>query len=285
VFLVAGIPIMVILWTFLKEIIDIGALDRRNPLGDVAATLLERVDTRFRQAGESVEHIGTALALTAPEAVFSLNDYAAYVDGGAFLALTRVTGDGRLTTYPNPLPSALDAWSPKEQVFGMSALLSLADGVQGVAIAVPVGGPDVSRGRVVGLLNVSTVLGRDEVGRMRVATGGEAFVADGGGRIILSANRHLMGRMVSELGIGFTEQGGRWVSPDGVPYLLGMAKNPGWFDGPHRDWAVGLLAPEAALLERNAHMRRKVVLVMVVVMLVTIALVAVLRRSVGARRK
>lgn len=297
VFLVAGVPILVTLLTLLKEVVDIGVMDTQNPLGEVAETLLDRVDHRFRDGAKAVDWMASAITLSSPDDPISLKDFAAHVGSGPFLALAHLSADGVVReTYPEAFSGWGESWLGLE-VQGLSELISHPDGDLAVAIAAPLD----SGGRVVGLFDVSTVLGTGEVRRMQVAASGEAFVADGAGRVILSANAHLLGRNLAELGLtragagptaaepataddAVSSRTHHWTAPDGTLFLVGMAHNPGWFQGPHQHWQVGLAAPREAFLARNQKMRRRVILIMVVVTLITLGMIAVLRRSLIGRK-
>ncbi|MBI5136323.1 MAG: cache domain-containing protein [Nitrospirae bacterium] len=285
VLLVVGVPILVILFTFGRELADIAVLDRQNPLNGVASTLLERVDRHIRDATELVDLMASAMAMAEVSAEPPLSDYGEYVRSGPFFALARV-GPGAPRTWPDPPPDGLGAAWLGGPAVGVSKLFTLPDGRPALTIATPLG--DGARGHLVALFDVARVLGAGEVERMRVARQGEAFVVDEGGRVILSANRHLLGRTLGELGLATPGPGGeqmdRWLAADGTPYLVGLARNPGWYQGPHHGWMVGLVAPEAQVLGRNLGMKRYLGAVMVAIVVISGALLLLLRRSVRGRR-
>ncbi len=286
--LVAGVPIVVTLWTFLHELSDIGAMDSQNPLEEVAATLLDRVDQRIRNGARMVDLIAGELAESDRSPTEVIGDFSEYVHAGPFLALSVGLQGGEAATYPPTLPDEIGHQWTRSQSHGISPLTVLPGGAQAVTMSSPVG--DDSRGAaVVGLFDVETVLGRREVARMRVARNGEAFIADGSGRVILSANRHMLGRSIDEMGLTLTgtdknQFTGRFTGADGQTYLVGMAGNPGWYKGPHQQWTVGLVAPEQSLLTRNNGMKRYLWAVITAILLITVGMVFVLRRSIRGRK-
>ncbi len=285
--LVAGVPILMTLWTFVYELSDIGSMDRQNPLEEVAATLLDRVDQRLRTGVQMVDVIAAELAESDLPPTDMIGNFSEYVLAGPFLALSVSQQDGGFAVYPARLSDDIGrSWAALEG-HGMSPLMVLPGGAQAVAISTPVG--DGLRGTVVALFDVETVLGRNEVARMRVARDGEAFVADGDGRVILSANPHLVGRSVDEMGLfpnstGEERAAGRFTGADGRVYLVGIAGNPGWYKGPHQEWKVGLVAPEQSLLNRNDGMKRYLWAVIAAIVLISIGMLFVLRRSIRGRK-
>ncbi len=282
-----GVPTGVVFWSLLYQLDDIGALHQQNPLTGVAATLLDRLDQRIRTGAEMMERIAGRMAASQTAPTEALPHYAEYVHSGPFLALSVALPDGRVSTYPSELPDALGAAWSRTFAPGMSDLIHLPGGAMAVTMSAPVAGDRPAR--VVGLFDVQSVLGRGELDRMRVASGGEAFVADESGRVILSANRHLIGYGLSDMGLSAPLEpentvGGRFVDANGRTYLTALAANPGWYRGPHRRWLVGLLAPEQALHSRTAGMEYYLRWVLVAVVIITGGMIWVLRRSYRGRR-
>ncbi len=286
--LVAGFPIALVVWVFVHEIRDLSAWGRINPLGGVADTLMDKVETQFHDGHEQIHTLASDPDLTGPAAPEALARYDPYVQSGRFKALFVALSDGRRLTVPPALPESWGRLLPASPEAGLSEVLTDPDGALVVAITAPVEG---AGGWVTGLFDVSAVLGESVLDRMRLAEYGQAFLVDGDGRIFLSADRALVGRSLDDLGLaraagaeGVYEAGG-WRQGDGQPHYVALAPSHGYYEGPQNAWRAGLMIPESVVAGRSQNMTVWVGAVVVAVLLISAALILVLRHSVkGAPR-
>lgn len=285
-FLAAGLPIAVVVWAYLQEIADLGAWGRMNPLGEVAARLMDQVESQIHAGQQQVQMVAADPALLRPGAAAeTLMQYDPYVRSGRFRALALELEGGSRHTVPAVLPAAWRGSWPGRSAAGVSELLPGPDGGWVVAITTPLGASDVPRGWLTGLFDVSTVLGEAMVDRMRVAQWGEAFIADGNGRIFLSANRGLVGRSLGELGLeragaadGLQVTDG-WRDARGRPHFVALADSHAYYEGPQNGWRVGLMVPEGVVGARSRNLAVWIGVIIAVVLAITAGLGLVLRHS------
>lgn len=278
--LAAGVPIVLVVWSFMWEIRDIRTLKEQNPLPDVAAALMERIDLRLQEGVATVQEVASVsaaaggCALTEPVPAM-------------FLALFCSQRPGSGMSLPSPLPDGWDDVWPKavaeERIFD---LMHLPDGRPVLVMATPLAG--TAGGWVAGLFDVQGVLGQALLERMRVAQWGDAFVADRDGRIFLSAHPRLLGRTLADLGLAGggarPDTTGQWRDPEGRPYWVSVVGNPGWFHGPHRDWRVGLMVLDEVQRQRHRRLEGWVMAIITVILAITVGMALVLRRSIRGRR-
>jgi len=289
--LAAGLPIVLVVWAYLKEIADLGAWGRMNPLGGVAARLMDQVETRIDAGRAQIRALAAEPGLGDPAlAASGLARYEPYLASGHFRALILRLDDGRRLSRPDapPLPAGALAGDPPAP--GISDLLAMPDGGWVLAVTEPLAG--ARRGAwVTGLFDVSAVLGQTMVDRMRVARWGEAFIADGDGRIFLSANRGLVGRSLADLGLdragaadGLYVADG-WRDARSHPHFVALADSHGYYEGPQNGWRVGVLVPEAVVGARSRSLSAWIGVIIAVVVAITAGLGLVLRHSMrGAAR-
>jgi hypothetical protein len=287
-FLVAGLPILLVVGVYLKEIRDLATWGRTNPLGGVADTLMDKVETQFHDGHEQIHTLADEPGLTGPAAAETLARYDDYIQSGRFKALFVALADGRTLTDPAALPEGWMHSVPAAPEAGLSEVFTDPDGALVVAITAPVEG---AGGWVTGLFDVSRVLGESVLDRMRLAEYGQAFLVDRDGRIFLSADRALVGRSLDDLGLaraagaeGLYEAGG-WRQADGEPHYVALAPSHGYYEGPQNAWRAGLMVPERVVAGRSHGMSTWVGGVVVAIVLISGGLFLVLRHSVtGAPR-
>jgi hypothetical protein len=289
---VAGVPIAIGVFAYLREIVDLGAWGRMNPLGGVAARLMDQVETQIYSGQQQIESVAADPALSDPAtARDALRQYEPYIRSGRFKALAvELPGGGRFTV-PDVLPEGLEGGWPRGGGAGISELLPGPDGGHLLAITALLTGPKAPGGRLVGLFDVSRVLGASMVDRMRVARWGEAFIADGEGRIFVSANPSLKGRTLADLDLArepgedglYTADG--WQGPDGTPHFVALAGSHNYYQGPQNAWRVGLIVPEAVVGQRSRGLKVWIVVIICTVLVISAGLALVLRHSMrGAPR-
>lgn len=291
-FLAAGLPIVLVVWAYLREIADLGAWARMNPLGEVAARLMDRVERQIHSGQEQIQTLAADPALADPGgAGEALRQYDPYVRSGRFRALALELAGGGRYTVPPVLPAAYGGQWPGRSAAGVSELLPGPEGGWVVAMTAPLGAADAPRGWLTGLFDVSAVLGDAMVDRMRVARWGEAFLVDREGRIFLSANRDLVGRSLGELGLerapaadgAFAVEG--WRDDSGRPHFVAVAPSQGYYEGPQNAWRVGLMVPEDVVGARSRNLTVWLGMIVAAVLAITTGLVLVLRHSMrGAPR-
>lgn len=284
-------PIGLSVWAYLREIVDLKTWGRTNPLGGVAARLMDQVETQIYSGQQQIQSMAADPALTEPAtAREALLRYTPYIDSGRFRALAvELPGQGRFTV-PAELPADLAPW-PSGGGAGISELMPGPGGNQVLAITALLAGPKAPGGRLIGLFDVSRVLGAAMLDRMRVARWGEAFIADRDGRIFLSANPGLTGRTLAELDLARNpgEDGlylaDGWRAADGSRHFVALAGSHGYYQGPQNGWRVGLIVPEAIVGQRSQRMSVWIVVIICVILALTAGLVLVLRHSLrGAPR-
>lgn len=282
VFLVAGFPIALVVWVFVHEIRDLSAWGRINPLGGVADTLMDQVETKIHDGHEQVHMLASDPDLTGPAAAEVLSRYDPLVQSGRFKALVVALADGRRYRIPPALPAGWDGLLPVSPEAGLSELAAGPEGAWVVAITAPV---TDAGGWVTGLLDVSAVLGESVLDRMRIAQMGQAFLVDREGRIFLSADRDLVGRSLDELGLARTAgadgvyEADNWRSDGGEPHYVALAPSHGYYEGPQNGWRAGLMVPESVVAGRSGNMTVWVSVTVAAVLLITAGLIAVLRHS------
>lgn len=290
--LVAGVPVAIGVWAYLQEIADVGAWGRMNPLGGVAARLMDQVETQVYSGQQQIQSVAADPDLADPAAAgAALKRYAPYIQSGRFRALVvELPGGGRYSV-PEVLPKGLEGGLPAGGGTGISGLLVADDGGELVAITALLAGPKAPGGRLVGLFDVSRVLGEAMVDRMRVARWGEAFIADGDGRIFVSANPGLKGRTLADLDLAqspgadglYTAAG--WSGPDGTPHFVALAGSHNYYEGPQNAWRVGLIVPEAVVGQRSRGLTAWIWVIIGLVLVISTGLLLVLRHSMrGAPR-
>jgi hypothetical protein len=287
-FLVAGFPIALVVWVFVHEIRDLSAWGRINPLGGVADTLMDQVETQIHDGHEQIHILASDPDLAGPAAAEALGRYDPYVRSGRFKALFVALSDGRRYSLPAALPAGWEGLVPGPPEAGLSELAADPDGALVVAITAPV---TDARGWVTGLLDVSAVLGESVLDRMRIAEMGQAFLVDREGHIFLSADRALVGHSLVDLGLargagaGRVYEAGDWRTEGGEPHYVALAPSHGYYEGPQNGWRAGLMVPESVVAERSEGMAGWVAAVVVAVFVITAGLVLVLRHSMkGAPR-
>lgn len=283
------LPIGLVLWAYLHEIVDVGAWSRMNPLGGVAARLMDQVETQIYAGQQQIQTMAADPTLADPEAAAeALGRYAPYLRSGRFKALAvDLPGSGRYT-LPEALPAAWRGAWPAAGRDGVSELVADPEGGWVIVMVAPLADPN---GHLAGVFDVSAVLGSAMVDRMRVARWGEAFIADGEGRIFLSANPGLTGHSLAELGLAHTTGteglyvADGWRDDRGQRHFVALADSHGYYQGPQNAWRVGLMVPEAVVGERGRGLTRWIAAVMVAVLVITAGLAMVLRHSMrGAPR-
>jgi hypothetical protein len=289
---VAGIPIGLSLWVYLREIVDLKTWGRTNPLGGVAARLMDQVETQIYSGQQQIQSVAADPALSDPAtAGEALARYSPYIQTGRFVALAVEFPDGGRFTVPAALPAGVEAVWPSGGKEGLSALLTGPDGHRVVAMTAVLAGRKAPGGRLTGLFDVTQVVGAAMLDRMRVARWGEAFIADADGRIFLSANPGLTGRTLGDLGLGNAPgedglyQADGWQAPDGSRHFVALAGSHGYYEGPQNGWRVGLMVPEAVVGQRSQSMSRWIAVIILVILALTAGLLMVLRHSLrGAPR-
>jgi hypothetical protein len=283
VFLVAGFPIGLVVWVFVHEIHDLSAWGRINPLGGVAATLMDQVETQIHAGHEQIQSLADDPDLAGPAAAEALARYDPIVRSGRFKALFVSLADGRRFTLPAALPAEWDRLVPGPPGAGLSELTAGPDGALVVAMTAPVSG---ARGWVTGLFDVSVVLGTSILDRMGIARTGQAFLVDGAGRIFLSADRALIGRSLVDLGLAPAAgadapfEAGDWRASGGEPHYVALAPSHRYYEGPQNAWRAGLMVPESVVAGRSQGMTFWVGVVVAAVLAITAALALILRHSV-----
>ncbi len=294
--LVAGIPIGLFLWGLLAEWRSLGLMSQRNPLEAVATDLMERVDQRMSGAQSLLVQLSTdpnlGGALSPAESAplqTALDSYRMWVTEGVFLALAVVPAKGdpaalfsdevdHRTAGRGPL--ALD-WRrlPLVPPESHSAPVWQVSGRPVVALEAT-----LDRGAVlVGLVDLQRLIGQEQVARMKLAQWGEAFLADGNGRIFVSAHPELLGQHLQDL--GWTEAGStrRWTDDGGEELWVVLAGAHPSHIGPQQVWQVGLTVPTRVVAGRSTEFQWHVVLIGLLVILITAGMIWVLRRSVTGR--
>jgi len=282
-FLVAGFPIGLVVWVFVHEIRDLSAWGRTNPLGGVADTLMDQVETQIHNGQEQIHTLADEPDLAGPAPDEVLARYDPFVQSGRFKALFLALADGRRFTVPPALPADWDRMVPGPPVAGLSNLAADPDGALVVAMTAPVAG---ARGWVTGLFDVSAVLGDSVLDRMQVARMGQAFLVDGEGRIFLSADRALVGRSLADLGLARAAgtdglyEAGDWRGDGGAPHYVALAPSHGYYEGPQNGWRAGLMVPESVVAGRSRSMAFWVGVVVASVLAITAGLIVILRHSI-----
>jgi hypothetical protein len=280
--LVAGFPIGLVVWVFVHEIHDLNAWGRTNPLGGVADTLMDQVETQIHAGHEQIDTLADDPDLTGPAPDEVLARYDPFVSSGRFKALFVSLADGRRFTMPPGLSADWDRLVPGPPEAGLSKLTADPDGALVVAMTAPVTG---ARGWVTGLFDVSAVLGDSVLARMRIARMGQAFLVDGDGRIFLSADQALVGRSLADLGLAQAAgadglyEAGDWRADGGEPHFVALAPSHGYYEGPQNAWRAGLMVPESVVAGRSAGMSFWVGVVVATVLAITAGLTVILRHS------
>jgi len=297
-FLVAGLPILLVVGVYLWEIRDLAAWGRTNPLGGVADTLMDRVETLVHQGQEQIGTLAADPELAGPDAEAVLARYDPLVRSGAFKALAVSLQDGRRLTLPETLPEDTASLVPARATPGVSDLKPHPDGTWVVVMTAPIAAPAIvghpgtsgisgsgAGGWVTGLFDVSEVLGATLLGRMQMNRWGQAFLADGRGVIFLSGDQALVGRTLDDLGLARTAgarevyEADGWRNAGGEPHYVALAPSHGYYEGPQNGWRAGLILPESVVRGRSANMTGWVAWAVAVVVVVTAGLLLVLRRS------
>lgn len=282
-FLVAGFPIGLVVWVFVHEIRDLSAWGRTNPLGGVADTLMDQVETQIHDGHGQIHALADDPDLPGPRAAEALARYEPFVQSGRFKALFVALADGRRFTVPPALPADWDRMVPGPPAAGLADLAADPEGALVVAMTAPVAG---GRGWVTGLFDVSAVLGESVLDRMQIARTGQAFLVDGEGRIFLSADRALVGRHLVDLGLGRDAgsaglyEAGDWRANGGEPHYVALAPSHGYYEGPQNAWRAGLMVPESVVAGRSRSMTFWVGMVVATVLAITAGLAVILRHSV-----
>lgn len=294
-FLVAGLPILLVLAVFLREIKDLGAWGRTNPLGGVADTLMDKIETRIHQAREQVDLVAADPEIAGPYAQAALARYEPIVGAGSFKALVVHLKDGRSLTLPEALPDGTGPLVPVPAAAGVSALKAHPDGTWVMAMTAPIAAPGDApaglpagagaNGWVTGLFDVSGAIGDALLGRMQVNRWGQAFLADAQGVIFLAGDDALVGRKLDDLGLERTAgarevyEADGWRTETGAPHFVALAPSHGYYEGPQNGWRAGLILPESVVRGRSDRMTAWVVTAVVAVLVITAGLMLVLRRS------
>jgi hypothetical protein len=289
--LAAGLPIVLVVWAYLKEISDLGAWARMNPLGGVAARLMDQVETQIDRGRAQIRAVADDPEVADPaSAAPALARYEPYLASGRFKALILKLDDGRRLSRPEAVPLPPGALADDPPAPGISELIATPDGGWVLAVTEPLAGG--GRGAwVTGLFDVSAVLGQSMVDRMRVARWGEAFIADREGRIFLSANPGLLGRSLGDLGLDRARATNGLYTADGWrdnrehPHFVALAESHGYYPGPQNGWRVGLLVPEEVVGARSRGLSAWIGVIIAAVVAITVGLGLVLRHSMrGAPR-
>ncbi|MFQ5508115.1 MAG: cache domain-containing protein [Leptospirillia bacterium] len=275
--------------TLVREIHDLDAWSQRNPLPEVAATLLDRIDTQLNNARATLRSVASDPALLPPspgaEAAHfdALSTYAPLIQASPFMALMWSRGDDH-ASLPQPLPDGWEAVAGQAPEDGIAPISVLPDGREVLAIGTPL----AAAGRLVGLYGVEAGLDRALVRRMQLAEWGQAFLADETGRIFLSAHPELKGKNLADLGL-LSAPGesleGRWKDASGTEFFTAVAGNPGWYDGPQKGWKVGLAVRATAVADRAAGYQFWVAVIVSLILLITLGLGWVLRTSIRGKKR
>lgn len=273
VLFVAGIPLAVILLTFAREWVDLGALANQNPLTDVANGFMERMDRRIAGAEQALSAMTTDPALDTAGA--DLSAYRHFTTPGPFLAVAYYPAGA---SAPHVLPAGWSGGWPATTHDG-SLPVTVQGGSQALVLTANHGGR-----RAVGLFDLSGVLGRDLINRMRMAGWGEVVLATPDGRIVLAADPKMVGMQIADLPM-MNARDGKWVDEKGETHFMLVQENPGLYPGARKGWKVGLSVPARYVAARSSQQKLWVSGIIAAIVIISAGLVFVLRHSVQGRSR
>jgi len=112
---------------------------------------------------------------------------------------------------------------------------------------------------------------------------GDAFLADGDGRIFLSANPLFVGRSLAELGWSGIDSATPWTDEAGRDHWVALAPGKAYMMGPHSAWRAGLTVPVEMVSGRSDDLSRRLIIIMAAVIICSVFMLFVLRRSIRGR--